>query len=277
MNSKLLSLLLAAAALVYACGKTPQPEEEPLPDIMTSPATVKKEQSMASTAMGITVKYSVWLPPTYDERKTYPVLYLLHGAETDYPQYNMYDATNAHKAWLEKGNLNSLATQYVRSGGELFIIVTPNGCPGGQNVFYADGDEYKYATFFLDEFIPHIEKTYHGNGKRAIAGLSMGGFGTLYHTLLNPGKWTYAYAMSPATWWMDDMVKASDPAKLPGITIEMGTGDQTVSPAGVEAFHQLLVDNGIQHEYITRSGGHDWNFWQGCLPKALKKVGDSFK
>ena len=71
----------------------------------------------------------------------------------------------------------------------------------------------KYATFFLEEFIPHVESKFHGNGKRAIAGLSMGGFGTLYHCLFHPEKWTYAYAMSPATWWMDDMVKG--PRNLP--------------------------------------------------------------
>jgi len=274
MKRLFLFFLFVLPVLFSACGETPS--AEPLPEIMTASPTVKKDQTLSSSALEMSVKYSVWLPPTYDESKTYPVLFLLHGAENDYPQYNMYDATNAHKGWLEKGNMSRIATEYVRDGGELFVIVSPNGCPDGQNVFYIDGD-YKYATFFLDEFIPHVESTYHGNGKRAIAGLSMGGFGTLYHTLLHPEKWTYAYAMSPATWWMDDMVKNSDPAKLPGITIEMGTNDQTVSPASVEAFHELLENNQIEHEYITRAGGHDWTFWQGCLSKALKKIGDSFK
>ena len=267
--------LIAGLVLCLACGKTPEPETVPSDNSLRP--TVKKDQSISSKAMGMTVKYSVWLPPGFDETKKYPVLYLLHGAETDYPQYNMYDATNAHTAWLEKGDLTSIATQYVKNGGKSFVIVSPNGCPGNTNAFYIDGDQYKYATFFLDEFIPHVEATYHGDGQRAIAGLSMGGFGTLYHCLLNPGKWTYAYAMSPACWWMDDMVKQSDPAKLPGITIEMGTEDTTVSPVSVEQFHQLLDSKGIKHEYITRAGGHTWTFWQQCLPKALKKAGESFK
>ena len=73
------------------------------------------------------------------------------------------------------------------------------------------------------------------------------------------------------------MVKHSDPNKIPGITIEMGTDDTTVSPEGVEQFHKLLETYNIKHEYITRSGGHTWTFWQECLPKALKKVGESFK
>lgn len=279
MTSKLRFIIPLVSVLVlgFGCNKDPQPEQEQVPEIMTARPTVYKDQTVNSAAMNRTVRYSVWLPPTYDETKTYPVLYLLHGAENDNPQWNMYDATNAHTAWLEKGDLSSIATRYARDGGELFIIVSPNGCPDGQNVFYVDGDQYKYATFFLEEFIPHIESKYHGNGKRAIAGLSMGGFGTLYHCLLHPEKWTYAYAMSPATWWMDDMVKHSDPSKLPGITIEMGTEDATVSPDGVEQFHKLLEANNIKHEYITRSGGHTWTFWQECLPKALKKVGESFK
>lgn len=274
MNRRFFFPFLVAFVLFAGCEKTPK--EDPLPEYLTAPPKVLKEQTLVSNAMNMTVKYSVWLPPTYDETKSYPVLYLLHGAENDYPAYNMYDATNAHTAWLDKGNLTRIATDYVRSGGELFVIVSPNGCPDGQNVFYMDGD-YKYGTFFLEEFIPHVEDKYHGNGKRAIAGLSMGGFGTLYHCFLHPEMWTYAYAMSPAVWWMDDMVKQSDPSRLPGITLEMGSEDATVSPVSVESFHNLLAECNIEHEYISRSGGHTWSFWQGCLPKTLKKVGESFK
>jgi len=269
--------LLAAMLLCPGCDKAPGPEET-VPEIMTASPTVLKEQTLASEAMNMTVRYSVWLPPTYDETKSYPILYLLHGAESDYPAYNMYDATNAHRAWLEKGNLTRIATEYVRDGGELFVIVSPNGCPGGQNAFYRDkfwGGTYMYETFFLEEFIPHVENKYHGNGKRAIAGLSMGGYGTLYHCFLHPEMWTYAYAMSPAV--SDDIVGNADPAHLPGITIEMGSGDTTVSPQSVEDFHNLLEQKKITHEYISRSGGHTWSFWQGCLPKALKKAGASFK
>ena len=46
--------------------------------------------------------------------------------------------------------------------------------------------------------MPKVETAFGCNGKRAIAGLSMGGFGTVYHALKYPGKYTCAYAMSPA-------------------------------------------------------------------------------
>jgi S-formylglutathione hydrolase FrmB len=38
-----------------------------------------------------------------------------------------------------------------------------------------------------------------------------------------------------------------------------------------------LEGKGIAHEWILRSGTHDWKFWQECLPKVLEKVGLSFK
>ena len=258
--------LLAAALLSTGCGGNADPEQE-IPEIMTAKPTVKKDLSVSSTAMSSPVKYSIWLPPTYDESKTYPVLYLLHGYE--------WDVSTAHNGWLEKGSLSSIATQYVRNGGELFIIVTPN-CP---NDFYRDnGPGDNYETFFIKDFIPFIEKTYHGNGKRAIAGLSMGGYGTLLQGFSHPEMFTYMYAMSPATGdEIKTAVNKADTGKLPKITIETGTNDMTVSLASVQDFANYLQDRGIIFEFITRSGGHDWNFWQGCIKTALPQIGKSFK
>ena len=38
-----------------------------------------------------------------------------------------------------------------------------------------------------------------------------------------------------------------------------------------------MKEKGYVIEYITRPGIHYWNFWQECLPKALQKIGESFK
>lgn len=268
-NSKLY-LLLACVVLLGGCGKD-DPKEDDTPDIMKSSAKVYKDRSIYSDAMNMSISYSIWLPPSYDENKTYPVLYLLHGYEFFETQI-----ANAHNGWFTQASLNSNATKYIWGGGELFIIVTPNG----QNSFYMDDYDdrhLKYGTFFEDEFIPFIEKEYHGNGKRAIAGLSMGGFGTLYHCLTHPEKFTYAYACSPAAWGLEGVVKSCDKSKVPGITLETGTEDMTVSLNTVTSFSDVLKENGIDHELITRSGGHTWQFWEACLPKILKKVGESFK
>jgi S-formylglutathione hydrolase FrmB len=51
----------------------------------------------------------------------------------------------------------------------------------------------------------------------------------------------------------------------------------TVSLASVQDFVKFANERGFKPEFITRAGGHTWQFWQECLPKALVKVGESFK
>ena len=278
----ILTWLPLLAAMFAACQKPEKQPEKEVSPVMTSPAKIERDKTVSSAALGKSVKYSAWLPPTYDETKTYPVLFLVHGYEND--------PTDAHNKWLSTesfygtpngGDLNTIATAYVRDGGELFVIVTPN-CPNDFYRDYPEGD--KYETFFIQEFIPAIETKYHGNGKRAIAGLSMGGYGTLFHGFRHPEMFTVMYAMSPATAFYGEpqptlasLVAGATPAQLPKITVETGTGDGTVSLSSVQDFVKLMKDHGIQAEFITRSGGHDWSFWQGCLPKALRLAGQSFK
>ena len=115
--------------------------------------------------------FSVYLPKSYDGQKEYPVLYLLHGADGN------------HNDWMAQGMLNPYASAAEAAGGKEMIIVCPNGSPDGQNIFYCDnyqGNNMKYMTYFFDEFIPYVESNFKvkaGRGTRAIAGLSMGGFG----------------------------------------------------------------------------------------------------
>lgn len=72
------------------------------------------------------------------------------------------------------------------------------------------------------------------------------------------------------------LVSSADVDKLPPIIIETGTDDITVSVSSVRSFVSKLKSKNISHEFITREGGHTWPFWQECLPKALRKAGNSF-
>ena len=55
------------------------------------------------------------------------------------------------------------------------------------------------------------------------------------------------------------------------------TEDTTVNNADSETVANYMKEKGLSVEWIARSGIHYWNFWQECLPKALKKAGESFK
>ena len=145
-----------------------------------------------------------------------------------------------------------------------------------------NGDFYRgaFEDYMFKELMPRLESTYHCNGKRALAGLSMGGYGTLYYGLKYPDMFLYGYAMSPATdvpSFRDLIVAQSDRSVFPYFTLESGSNDYTVSIESVRACDEMLTGYELPHRFIERAGGHDWNFWPVCLEKALVEIGKVFK
>ena len=228
---------------------------------------VVRNCSVSSSAMGRTMNYSIYLPADYSDGEVFPVLYLLHG----------YGDEN--NAWIDKGNLPKIAQEYEEKGGKPMIVV----CPDALTTFYYDSPQTMFKKYFFEELVPAIEMTYkvrRDRYSRAVAGLSMGGYGTLYYGLGEPDKFCYAYACSAAIEMAGmpsiySLARNADPTSLPGITLEMGTEDWVTGNG--EEFHNIMNEEGIKHEYIARTGVHDWKFWQECLPKILKRCGETFK
>ena len=257
----ILAVVALSALALSACHGTEQngSGEVDLTDFINPDGQALRGLTIESKAMMRTMKYNVWLPPKFDANTAYPILYLLHGAGDD------------QNAWLDKGNAMQIAAKYVKTGGKPMIIVMPDA----QLTFYLG----EFEKYFHEELMPAVETKYKFSGKRAVAGLSMGGFGTLYHALKYPSKFTYAYAMSPAVDYggFSAMIDAqSDKKVFPPFTIEVGTEDTTVNNADSEKVANYMKEQGLTCEWIARSGIHYWNFWQECLPKALKKAGESF-
>ena len=257
-------LTVFAALLLVSCGEKPaldsqEDARQNLLDILNAEDRLYRDQSLTSTWMKRKMAYSVWLPNGYDSSKEYPFLYLLHGYGDD------------SNSWLDKGKARSIAKEYVTKGGTPMVIVMPDGLTS----FYSGN----WESYFHQELIPAVEKAFRCSGKRAIAGLSMGGYGTLYHALNHPGLFLYAYAMSPAVMGdMKSLVDAqADKRVFPGFTVEVGNQDMVVDNAGAKDLADYMEGQGLHVEYIARDGTHDWNFWQECLPKALQKAGESFK
>ena len=277
MMKKLIYLILAL--LVWAsCGTSTTKDNDPWGKVDPS-TTPKRSQvlrtlSMQSSKMGRKMTYSVWLPAEYDETKTYPFFYLLHGYE-DGNQNATHDI-----CWLDKGNMSAIADDYLRTGGVPMVIIMPNGL---DKFYMADG----YEAYFEEELMKKVEADYHCNGKRAIGGLSMGGFGTIYHALKYPQKFTYAYPMSPAAKMgavdpKNFISLQTDMSVFPPFTFEVGTNDTTVGKnADTKVLYNYMVSKGIPCEWDEWTTGqwndHNWDFWQTALPKALVKVGNSFK
>lgn len=158
---------------------------------------VKEKQIIKSQILNKDVHFSIYLPEDYNKsERAYPVTYLLHG-------YG-----DADDGWIQFGEVNRLADDAIASGKiPPMIIVTPDGFQS----FYinsADG-KMKYEDFFVKELIPHIEKNFKVKSERrfrAIAGLSMGGYGSLILSLKHPDLFVASAPLSAAVWSDNDIM-----------------------------------------------------------------------
>ncbi len=176
--------------------ETPYCERAPVPsiglaEVGRSELTARTlELSLQSAAMQKVEKVLVTLPPDYDAsgRTRYPVLYLLHGAFDD------------HTAYFSHG-LEEVV------GALPLIVVQPDP---GRLSFYSDwygsvlgsGQTPAAAeTYILDELIPFIDAqlpTIAERHGRAVAGLSMGGLGTMKFAAARPELFAAAGSFSGA-------------------------------------------------------------------------------
>ena len=249
--------------------------------------TVKFESKL----LNATVPYNVVLPNDYDNSKNmaYPVLYLLHGL------------TGHYSDWTQRTRLTEYASQYR------IIIVTPEGNDG----WYTDSVTVptdRYETYFVQELIPDVQRRFRTNPARegrAIAGLSMGGYGALKFAIKHRDKFVFAGSLSgaldAASWTEADpnqsaerlrsiaavfgpsdsstrqandlqklyrSISDTDIPTLPFIYLDCGTEDHLLQPN--RAFEQLLFERKIPHEFRLLPGGHSWTYWDRQVIEVLR-------
>ncbi|MDR0694691.1 MAG: esterase family protein [Prevotellaceae bacterium] len=252
-----LHILITILALAVTSGCE---DDKKVPSIITGNVAVLSNQTIASSYMSQSMKFNLILPGSYnlEADKSYPVLYLLHGMGGNNTQ------------WITAGNAATWVQQAVKNNvvPELIVVM-----PDAQVTFYTGN----YEQYFQQELIPYIESRYrtiNDRGSRFIAGLSMGGYGTLYHALKYPEKFALAFSMSPVDLNGDitRLISQHSGAGLPALTIDAGENDFVVNDHP-EKIHLALEAKNIPHEWIYRPGGHDWTFWQASLQTALEQIG----
>lgn len=266
---------------------------------------LKESLKMNSTILDKDVEYSVYLPFDYGtSNRSYPVLYLLHGFSGD------------ETGWVQFGHSCYIADRAIASGEvPPMIIVTPDAGVS----WYVDSDDGKvrYEDFFVNEFIPSVERGFRIRSEkefRAIAGLSMGGYGSLIMATKHPELFAVCAPLSAAIFtdnemngmsaagWdhyfetcfgkavegqerLDDHYRQNDildivengnTKDLQSIRYYIDCGDDDFLIKGNMELHSLMIDKKIGHEFRVRDGGHNWTYWRTALPEVLKFVGESF-
>ncbi len=218
----------------------------------------------------------VWRPDV-PETRTLPVLYFLHGVPSD------------PTTLVENEGLPQRVEAYVAHGGRPFVLVVPDGNGSHhEDTEWADSVDGRdrVEDRLLDEVVPAVEGVHRRDAAhRAIAGFSMGGYGSMNLALRHPGVFGAVASISgyfdtddPSHMFGDrpDVIAANRPdhelASARRVRIFLAAAadeDNPVVRGEPERFKKLLDAAGIPAVLDVRPGGHDWNFVRSVLPDAF--------
>jgi S-formylglutathione hydrolase FrmB len=306
--------LVAAAAIAAGCGGaakdhagattagTPRPVSTPAgARAITVVARQRRgarieDWTLRTPALSDPTRVRVLLPTGYAAApsRRYPVLYLLHGADSDY------------RSWTRYGDAQAITARAA------MIVVMPDGGANGWYTDWYQGDrpvQPRWETYHVGELVPWVDATYRTIATRrgrAIAGLSMGGYGALSYAARHPGTFAAAASFSGAlevgsadAWGQRSANEARWRAHLPIsiaarlrslALVELRTGDGRPGPldrratrpgcpacalerylhAGNARLHARLRALGIRHVWDDYGPGtHDWPYWRRDLRETL--------
>jgi enterochelin esterase-like enzyme len=216
--------------------------------------------------------YYVYTPAGYDAaaKKTYPVLYLLHGFSDD------------ASGWTAVGHANVILDNLISQGkAKPMIVVMPLGYGTMEMIRLGWGawghNDVRMKNFsnftqaLLNEVMPKVESEYRiakDRNSRAIAGLSMGGSESLLTGLNNLDKFAWVGAFSsggiPEDFDKDFPgldAKANQQIRL--LWVACGTEDRLITVN--RKFRDWLKTKNIQHTDIETPGMHTWMVWRRNL------------
>jgi enterochelin esterase-like enzyme len=255
--------------------------------------------SMQSKILKMERKYAVYLPAGYEtSQRHYPVLYLLHGGGDD------------QTGWVQFGEVKFIADKEIREGiSTPMIIVMPDANTGKRGYSNDVKNEWRYEDFFFEEFMPYIESTYKIKKEkeyRAVAGLSMGGNGTLIYALHHPELFASACPLSASAnpvnlanlkrslgadssnvrkeqydayfekYNIPGLIDKIPDDKKKAVRWYIDCGDDDFLYEGNSMLHIYMRKKEVPHEYRVRDGAHTWSYWRESLPEVLRFISAGF-
>lgn len=238
-------------------------------------ALTVKNETFHSASLAREMHYRVFLPHSYAEpNRRFPVLYLLHGI---YGKFTDWDTQSHLRHYAQNRDL---------------IIVMPDAGDSWY-VNSATEPQNRYEDYIVKDLIQEVDGKYRTlavRESRAIAGVSMGGYGALNLALKHPELFVFVGSISGAINAPTDLgprqpdfqanllrvfgpagspartendifilLKHADVSRLPYIYLACGESDPFF-PLN-QQFAEQLRDEHASYEFHPGPGAHDWKFW----------------
>jgi enterochelin esterase-like enzyme len=246
------------------------------------------QRGFASTALGGTERYAVYLPAGYaTSRRRYPVIYALHGLPSDAAGYRNVPIA----AW----------GAIAEAAGRPAIFVAPQGARAGDSdpEWHDWGQGRDWETAVAVELVGRIDRDYRtipGRRGRALIGTSAGGYGAaligLHHldAFSVIQSWSgYFHATNPAGTGPMDLgsplanLVASAHAFVPLLPrwfliweptylgFYIGDQDDRFLAENRELDRELRAAH-VTHHFAVYSGGHTGALWSAHAPAWIRRA-----
>ncbi|MDX6671317.1 MAG: hypothetical protein QOI91_1680 [Solirubrobacteraceae bacterium] len=235
----------------------------------------------------------VYLPPGYSSAagRCYPLIVFLHGVP------------GQPEDFVTEGFVARMDALVAARRVAPFVAVFPAGSaqPADDNE-WADSakvPDQRWETYVTQDVLAFADRWYRltpGPQGRAVAGMSMGGFGATNIALHNRG--TFAAAASWSGYFNANTPGVHDPDKAeghayspmyyasrlnpplrashPALSFYVGAGDRFAAENA--AFDRELTRLGVPHDYRVIAGaGHDWSLWVSQVSRELTFLRQNIK
>jgi putative tributyrin esterase len=246
---------------------------------------VMHDYTLHSAALGRDMPYRVVAPANTSAGAKLPVVYLLHGGGADF------------REWTNDSDVAQFAARGI-------VLVMPEG-DSSYYVNAATRPEDRYEDYITKDLIAEAESRLPvatGREHRAIAGVSMGGYGAVILGLKHPELFAFVGGLSPALdvpsrpfsvrrieqWrrfraifgpWDEErqhendpfvVMQVADPSQAPFFFLTCGEREGLLGPD--RRFANELQSRHFPFEFRTTPGDHDWNQWNGWLRAMFDSV-----
>ena len=244
-----------------------------------------RDVTFHSAALARDMRYRVIMPATLPVNRRLPVVYLLHGGGEDFRSWSNYSDV---AGYAERG----------------IVLVMPEGGSSYYTNSVASPAD-RYEDYLVHDLIADAEARFPiaaVRRSRAIAGVSMGGFGAVKLALKHPELFAFAAGVSSALdvpsrpfsikrigQWRHHrsifgpwggraqlgndpyvLVRSADPARTPYLFLTCGE-QEGLLPAN-RRFASLLAEGKFHYEFHASPGGHYWNQWNERLPALFESL-----
>ena len=151
---------------------------------------------------------------------------------------------------------------------------------------------YRYETFVASELVNYTDKNYSTIPEkkgRAITGLSMGGHGALWLAIRHkdvfgaggstsggvdirpfPKNWEMSkqlgeYEADSALWDQHTVITQIDKITDGDLALIIDCGEKDFFLEVNKALHKALLEKNISHDFITRPGAHNGQYWNNSI------------